>query len=422
MLVIAFLTFFILILLGVPIAFSMGLGAVIAIMANDLPLTLISQRLFSGLNTFSLLAIPFFMLAGELMEHGGISKRLIYLSKCLVGHFKGGLGMIDISTSVVFAGVSGSAAADTAAVGSLMIPSMKKNGYPAGLSAVLQAVAGSLGPIIPPSLTAIIFASLTGLSIKDLFLAGVIPGIAIALGLVIVTYIYAKKLKLGGDSKASRELLCMAMKNSYLALLMPFIIIGGILAGLFTPTEAGAIAVIYAFFVGIYYKELNFYKVKKAIINAAAMTAMCTLIISGATVLSWIIAFTRLPEIIISFLTGITDNPYIILFLLVLFLLFIGMFVETIAATIIVAPILMPIAYQYGIDPIQFAIIMIVVLVYAGVTPPVGGVLFITMGIAEVKLDKTLKYLLPYLSIVFFVILLMILFPSFSLWIPRVLS
>lgn len=419
MLVIAFLVFFILILFGVPIAFSMGLSAVIAITANDLPLTLISQRLFSGLNTFSLLAIPLFMLAGELMEHGGISKRLIYLSKCLVGHFRGGLGMIDISTSVVFAGVSGSAAADTAAVGSLMIPSMKKNGYPAGMSAVLQAVAGSLGPIIPPSLTAIIFASLTGLSIKDLFLAGIIPGVSIAIGLVIVTFFYAKKLNLGGEKKASKELVCQAFKESYLALFMPIIIIGGILAGLFTPTEAGAIAVLYSIAVGVYHKELNLQGIKKAIINAAAMTAMCTLIISGATVLSWIIAFTRLPELIINFLTGITDNSYIILFLLVGFLLFIGMFIETIAATIIVAPILMPIAYQYGIDPIQFAIIMIVVLVYAGVTPPVGGVLFITMGIAEVKLDKTLKYLLPYLSIVFIVITLMILFPSFSLWIPK---
>lgn len=327
--------------------------------------------------------------------------------------------MIDISTSVVFAGVSGSAAADTAAVGSLMIPSMKKNGYPAGMSAVLQAVAGSLGPIIPPSLTAIIFASLTGLSIKDLFLAGIIPGISIAIGLVIVTFFYAKKLNLGGEKKASKELVCQAFKESYLALFMPIIIIGGILAGLFTPTEAGAIAVLYSIAVGVYHKELNLQGIKKAIINAAAMTAMCTLIISGATVLSWIIAFTRLPELIINFLTGITDNSYIILFLLVGFLLFIGMFIETIAATIIVAPILMPIAYQYGIDPIQFAIIMIVVLVYAGVTPPVGGVLFITMGIAEVKLDKTLKYLLPYLSIVFIVITLMILFPSFSLWIPK---
>lgn len=200
MLLLAFLCFFILVLLGVPIAFSMGLGAIISILSNDLPLALISQRLFSGINSFSLLAIPFFMLAGELMENGGISGRL-HLSKCLVGHFRGGLGMIDISTSVIFAGVSGSAAADTAAVGSIMIPTMKKNGYPAGLTAVLQSVAGSLGPIIPPSLTAIIFASLTGLSIKDLFLAGILPGITIAIGLVLVTYFYAKKYNLGRSKK-----------------------------------------------------------------------------------------------------------------------------------------------------------------------------------------------------------------------------
>lgn len=420
MLLLAFLCFFILVLLGVPIAFSMGLGAIISIISNDLPLALISQRLFSGINSFSLLAIPFFMLAGELMENGGISRRLIHLSKCLVGHFRGGLGMIDISTSVIFAGVSGSAAADTAAVGSIMIPTMKKNGYPGGLTAVLQSVAGSLGPIIPPSLTAIIFASLTGLSIKDLFLAGILPGFAIAIGLVLVTYIYAKKYNLGRDQKASRAILCAAFKDASSALFMPIIIVGGILVGLFTPTEAGAIAVLYAIIVGIYYKELTFEKFKRSILNAAAMTAMCTLIISGATILSWIIAFTRLPDLIITFLTSITDSPYIILLLLVAFLLFIGMFIETIAATIIVAPILMPVAYQYGIDPIQFAIIMIVVLVYAGVTPPVGGVLFITMGIANVKLQETLKYLIPYLGIIFMVILLMIFFPSISLTIPNI--
>lgn len=423
MLIISFILFFVFLLIGVPIAFSLGLGSVLAIfISGDIPPMLVAQKLFSSVNSFSLMAIPFFMLSGELMEAGGISRRLVKIAKVFVGHITGGIGMVDIGTSVLFAGVSGSAAADTAAVGSMLIPSMKKDGYPSGLAAVIQASAGSLGPIIPPSLTMIIYCSLTGLSIGELFMAGVTPGLIIALGIGFVTYIYAKKLNIQGDKKATGKEVMDALREGMLAIIMPVIIIGGIVSGIFTPTESGAIAVVYALMIGMFvYKEFTVKDIPKIFLKAASMTAMSILIVAGASIFSWLVAFEKFPSLIITLLVSITESKYIIMILLVIFLLFVGMFIETLSATIIVAPILMPVAARFGIDPIQFALIMVITLVYAGVTPPVGGVLFITMGIARAKMRETLQYLTPYLGIICFIILLLIFLPQVSLWLPRLL-
>lgn len=423
MLVTAFILFFVFLMLGVPIAFSLGLGSVVAIFMDDkISSMLVAQKLFSSINSFSLMAIPFFMLSGELMEAGGISKRLVNIAKAFVGHITGGIGMVDIGTSVLFAGVSGSAAADTAAVGSMLIPSMLKNGYPRGLAAVIQACAGSLGPIIPPSLTMIIYCSLTGLSIGECFMAGVIPGLIIGLGVAVVTYFYARRLGIKGDERVPYRERLTAIKDGILAIIMPLIIIGGIVSGIFTPTESGAIAVIYAMVIGMFvYKEFTYRELPRIFLKAASMTGMALLIVAGASIFSWLVAYEKFPKMIITFLTGLTDNKYVIMMLLVLFLLFVGMFIETLSATIICAPILMPVAAQYGIDPIQFALIMVITLVYAGVTPPVGGVLFITMGIAKAKMKEALTYLAPYLGIICIVILLLIFVPQISLLLPRLL-
>lgn len=423
MLVTAFILFFVFLMLGVPIAFSLGLGSVVAIFMDDkISSMLVAQKLFSSINSFSLMAIPFFMLSGELMEAGGISKRLVNIAKAFVGHITGGIGMVDIGTSVLFAGVSGSAAADTAAVGSMLIPSMLKNGYPRGLAAVIQACAGSLGPIIPPSLTMIIYCSLTGLSIGECFMAGVIPGLIIGLGVAVVTYFYARRLGIKGDERVPYRERLTAIKDGILAIIMPLIIIGGIVSGIFTPTESGAIAVIYALVIGMFvYKEFTYRELPRIFLKAASMTGMALLIVAGASIFSWLVAYEKFPKMIITFLTGLTDNKYVIMMLLVLFLLFVGMFIETLSATIICAPILMLVAAQYGIDPIQFALIMVITLVYAGVTPPVGGVLFITMGIAKAKMKEALTYLAPYLGIICIVILLLIFVPQISLLLPRLL-
>ena len=423
MLVTAFILFVVFLMLGLPIAFSLGLGSVVAIFMDDkISSMLVAQKLFSSINSFSLMAIPFFMLSGELMEAGGISKRLVNIAKAFVGHITGGIGMVDIGTSVLFAGVSGSAAADTAAVGSMLIPSMLKNGYPRGLAAVIQACAGSLGPIIPPSLTMIIYCSLTGLSIGECFMAGVIPGLIIGLGVAVVTYFYARRLGIKGDERVPYRERLTAIKDGILAIIMPLIIIGGIVSGIFTPTESGAIAVIYALVIGMFvYKEFTYRELPRIFLKAASMTGMALLIVAGASIFSWLVAYEKFPKMIITFLTGLTDNKYVIMMLLVLFLLFVGMFIETLSATIICAPILMPVAAQYGIDPIQFALIMVITLVYAGVTPPVGGVLFITMGIAKAKMKEALTYLAPYLGIICIVILLLIFVPQISLLLPRLL-
>ncbi|MEA4934310.1 MAG: TRAP transporter large permease [Lawsonibacter sp.] len=423
MLIVSFVLFMIFLFFGVPIAFSLGCGSILAILLNGtISPMLVAQKLFTGVNSFSLMAIPFFMLSGELMEAGGISERLIEIAKSFLGHITGGIGIVDIGTSALFAGVSGSAAADTAAVGSMLIPSMLKDGYPSGLAAVIQATAGSLGPIIPPSMTMIIYCSLTNLSIGECFMAGIVPGVIIAVGTMLVTCIYAKKLGIKGGKKYTWRERGKALKDGGLAIIMPIIIIGGIVSGVFTPTESGAIACIYALLVSMFvYKKLKLSALPGVLLRAASMNGMCLLIVAGASIFSWLVAFERFPTIVVNFLVGITDNKYLIMVLLVFFLLFVGMFIETLSATIIVAPILMPVAASYGINNIQFALIMVITLVYAGVTPPVGGVLFITMGIAKAKMKQVLPYLMPYLAAVLVSLLLFIFFPQIALFIPNLL-
>lgn len=418
----AFLIFFVFLFAGVPIAFSMGLGSLIGLLVDGQNLSVVAQRLFSGVNSFSLMAIPFFMLSGELMLKGGISRRLVDFAHALIGHLTGGLGMVDILTSVIFAGISGSAAADTAAVGSIMIEPMKERGYPGGLAAVIQATAGSLGPIIPPSLTMILYCSLTNLSIGECFMAGVLPGLVIGIGCLVITFLYAKKLGIKGDRRATLAEVWKAFKDAVLALVMPLIIIGGIVGGIFTATEAGAIAVLYALVIGLFvFREFGVKDLPGILVDSASSSAMCLLIVAAANVFSWLVAYAKVPTIIVSFLVSITSNKYVIMILLVIFLLIVGMFIETLSATIIVAPILMPVAAQYGIDPVQFALVMVITLVYAGVTPPVGGVLFITMGIAKVKMKDTLRYLPAYLGVVCISLILLIFFPDISLFLPRLL-
>lgn len=423
MLLMAFIIFLVCLFIGVPIAFSLGVGSMLAILIDgSVSPMLVAQKLFTGVNSFSLMAIPFFMLAGELMEAGGISEKLVNIAKAFVGHITGGIGMVDIGTSTLFAGVSGSAAADTAAVGSMLIPSMINDGYPRGLAAVIQATAGSLGPIIPPSLTMIIYCSLTNLSIGEAFMAGVVPGLIIAFGTGFVTYHYAKKLKIKGGKKYTWAERGQALKDGFFAIIMPIIIIGGIVGGLFTPTESGAIACIYALIISMFvYKKLKLSMLPGVLLKSASMTGMCLLIVAGASIFSWLVAYEQFPSIIINFFTSLTDSKYVIMILLVLFLLFVGMFIETLSATIICAPILMPVALQYGIEPIQFALIMVITLVYAGVTPPVGGVLFITMGIAKAKMKDVLPYLPAYLIAVVVSILLFIFVPQIALCLPHLL-
>lgn len=416
-------SFLLLLLIGVPIAFAMGIGSIIGLITGtDVPIALIAQRMFVGVDSFTLLAIPLFMLAGQFMENGGISRRLVNFSYSVVGYIRGGLGMSGVATSVIFAGVSGSAAADTAAVGSIMIPAMKQKRYPIGLAATLQACAGSLGTIIPPSLVMILYAVITEVSISKLFFAGIVPGLLMGFGLMSVMYYYGKKYNLKEEGRASIEEISKAAKEAFWALIMPIIILGGIVTGIFTATEAGVIAVVYSFIVGLFvYKEYSWKDVSKILLEAAANTSMIMLIIAGASVIGWVIAYTQLPVKVINLLTGLTENPTLIMLLIVAFLFIVGMFIETVAATIIIAPILGPIVTQFGYDPIYFGFVVVAVLILGGVTPPVGPLLNITMGIGRAKIKDLLPFLSPNIGVMMLVLLLVIFVPEVATFLPNLL-
>lgn len=423
-LILLFVLFAILLILNVPIAVTMGTAGLFTLMVEgEVPLIIVLQKLFTGMNNFSLLAIPFFMFAGKLMESGGLSIRLVNFAKALVGHLKGGLGMVSVVASMIFAGISGSAAADTAAVGSILIPAMKRSGYKKGFVASLQACAGTIGPIIPPSILMIIYGCITELSIGKMFLAGIIPGIMIGLSLMLACYIYAIKEGMKPDNnRVSFKMVLKTFKDAVWALIMPVLIIGGILTGITTATEAGMIAVLYGLFVGFFvYKELKLKDLPKLLIEAGTISASILFIAGFASIFGWILARNHFPIVTINFLTSLSQNPYIIILIIIAFFLIIGCFVETFAAMIMFVPVLQPIVANYGFDPIHFALIIIITLMIGQVTPPVGVLLFITTQIAKVRIGKTIRYIGT--LVIFMVIALIIIAYSENLvmFIPRLL-
>ncbi len=412
----------ILMAIGVPVAFSLGLAGLIGLkFASSLPLTLLAQRIMVNIDSFPLMAIPFFILAGEIMSSGGASRRMVDFAAALVGHLRAGLAMVSIVSSVIFAGISGSAAADTAAIGTIIIPPMVERGYERGWVASLQACAGALGPIIPPSLVMIIYGSLTGISISQLFLGGILPGLVIAAGLMLVTYLYARHFGMRGGMRASLAELKRATIKAALALILPLIIIGGILGGVFTATEAGVVASAYALAIGLFvYREMTWRDIPKVFIDASVNTAMILLIVGSASVCAWLLAVAMVPQKIIVLLSTVSSNPTVILALIVAFLLLLGCVVETVAAAIIMIPILFPISQQLGYDPIHFGVVVVISLVFAGITPPVGVLLFITSGIAKAPFIETCKYLIPYVLVMIAVLFLCALVPGLVTWVPGI--
>lgn len=416
-----FIVFIFMILFSVPISFCMGAAAVFTILIEGkVPVIGAIQRLFVGMDSLPLLAIPFFMLAGSLMETGGISKRLIRFANSLVGHFKGGLAKVSVLASMIFAGISGSSAADTAAIGSLMMPVMIKEGYSKGFTATLQACAGTIGPIIPPSILMIIYGSITGLSIGAMFLAGIIPGILIGVGLMVVSHIYAVKAKIPSSSKLSIKEVKESFLDALWALIMPFLIIGGILTGIFTATEAGMIGVIYGLGVGLFiYKELTFKDLPKLFLDSAKVASSILLIAGMANITGWVLARLQFPQVSVNFLTSLSTDPNVIMLVVIIFFLILGCFVETIAAMIIFVPVLHPIATQFGYDPIHFALVIIITLLIGQVTPPVGVLLFLTTSMIKIELKDTLKYIPACVGMMTLTLLIVAYFPVIVMYIPR---
>lgn len=403
--------------LSVPIAVSIGLASAVALWwEGGTPLIVLVQRSFTSIDSFPLMAIPFFILAGTLMEFGGISKRLINLANAFTGHLPGGLAIVTVVTAMFFSAISGSSAATTAALGSMLIPGMIRRGYDAKFAGATQAVAGELGVIIPPSIPMILYGVTASVSIGDLFMAGFVPGILIGFSLILTVYIISKKRNYKREPKKSIKEIIHAFKEAFLALLMPVIILGGIYGGIFTPTEAAGVAVGYAFIVGVWiYKEIKLKEIAKIFTQSAVTTATIMFIISSAGLFGWIMTRANVPQLVAEFFMNISDNPIIFLLLVNLFLIIVGMFMETNASIIILAPLLLPVATQLGIDPVHFGIIMIVNLALGMCTPPMGVNLFISSQIAKIRLDEISRGMLPYYGVLLVTLMLITFIPAISL-------
>lgn len=419
MISILFIAFLVFLLIGVPIAFALGLSAMVYLLFSDIPLIVIPQKMYAGLDVFVLLSIPGFILAGNLMNASGITHRIIAFCNALLGHIRGGLGLANVGASMLFGGISGTAIADTASIGSVMIPAMEKEGYDKGFSCAVTATSSTLGPIIPPSLPMIIAATLTGLSVGKLFIAGIIPGLLLGLGLLGLTYFISVKRKYPKRKRASWMTIAKSFYQAFWALMMTLLILFGIIGGVFTPTEASIMAVVYAFVIGLLvYKELKWVQLPKILLESAKMTASLMVLVGFANLFAWIMTVEEIPQMIASGLLGLTENKFLILLLINVLLLFVGAFMETIAALLILFPVLLGVALHVGVDPVQFAIIMVMNLVIGLTTPPVGVCLFVASSIGNVSLEKISKAGFPFLLVSLIILLLVTYIPEISLFLP----
>lgn len=422
---ILFIAFFILLLLNVPIAVCLGAAAVIAMgVDGGTSLMAVPQAMFTSVNSFSLMAIPFFILAGNVMASGGISKRLVNFANLLVGGIKGGLSMAAILASMIFAAISGSCPATTAAIGSIMLPEMEKNGYETDFSAATVAAAGTVGQVIPPSVPMVTFCVLGGCSVGTLFMAGILPGILMGVVMMVISYIYAVKHKVVPvrEKKTLKEILHVLV-DSIWAILMPVIILGGIYSGIFTPTESAAVAVIYGILVGAFvYWDLKLKDIVKILNDSAAGTAVIMLIMATAGAFSWILTSERIPQLIATTLLGLTSNKYVLLFLFNIVLLIAGCFLNPSAAVILLTPIMLPVLTAVGVSPYLVGIVMIVNLAVGQITPPVGSCLYVACNIAHIKLEPLVKAILPYLIALIATIFVITYVEPISLAIPQLLG
>lgn len=419
------LTFVVFLFTNVPIAVSLGFSSLIAIMVvGKLPASLVPQLLYAATDSYSLIAVPFFMLAGSLMETGGLSKRLIDFANECVGSRKGGLGIVAIITSMFFAAISGSGPATVAALGGILIPAMIDAGYDKRYAAALMATAGAIGIIIPPSIPMIVYAVQAEVSVGNMFMGGIIPGILFGVLLMILNFMIAKKRNYGGNKeRSSAKEKWTAFKNAFFALLMPVIILGGIYGGIFTPTEAAGVSVIYGFVIGTcVYKELKLQDVPKMLVKAAIGSATVLFIIMGASAFSYVIVSQGVPAKIVSLVMAATSSKFVILLLINLILLVAGCFLDASSAIIVLVPLLLPLATSVGVNPLHFGIVMVVNLAIGLVTPPVGLDLFVACNIAKINISDIVKGLWALLITTLIALFLITYIPEISLVLPRLLG
>lgn len=421
MLAVFLITLLLLIAIGVPTVFALiATGAVMSIISlGDPAPQIMAQGLYRGIDSYPLLAIPFFLLAGEIMNKGGISRRIVELSRVLLGQVSGGLGFAAVASGGIFAAITGSAVASVSALGRILIPAMRDEGYDVDESGALNAAAATLGPIIPPSIPMILYGVNANVSILGLFLGGVVPGLLIMIGLMVVWAFHAKKQGYPKAPRASfREMFRKTMEAS-LALLLPVIILGLIVAGIATPTESAVVAVVYALVVTLFvYKDLKFSDLKGVFIQSGKVTAMVMIFVGGATAVSYMITTEQIPGLLSSAILGLSSNTYVVLILVVILLLIIGMFMDVAPAVLIMTPILVPMMNDLGVDLLMFGVLMCVTLVVGLITPPVGAVLYIASSIADRNALRITASLLPYLAVMVGVIVLMVFFGGLITGLP----
>lgn len=419
-----FISFIALLAYGVPVAYSIGISTTLVLIINIsfLPaVTTACQRMTTGIDNFALLAIPFFILAGELMNRGGVAKRLIDFAKSLIGSLPGGLAYVNIISAMLFGAISGSAIAAASAIGSTLTDKMEKEGYPREFSASVNISSSTTGLLIPPSNVLIIFALASGgtASVAALFIAGYIPGILVGLAIMIMVFIYAKRKGLPRADWIGFKQLFIDFKNAFLSLTLLLIVVGGIVAGIFTATEAAAIAVVYAALLGFLNKELHVSDFKGILLKSARTTAIVMFLIATSMAMSWVFSFEGIPQMITGLLVDSVSNPIVVFLLINLILLVVGTFMDMTPAVLIFTPIFLPLAMTLGMHPVQFGMVIVLNLCIGVCTPPVGTLLFVGSGVAKVPVSKVIRPLLSLLAAMTFVLLLITYFPSLSLWLPK---
>lgn len=417
------LAVFVMLVLGVPVAVALGGASLMYILIADrVPDLVVIHRMVNGVDSFPLLAVPFFILAGSLMNTAGITNRIFDFAKALVGWMRGGLGHVNVGASVVFAGMSGAAVADAGGLGMIEIKAMRDAGYDADFSIGVTAASSTIGPIIPPSLPMVIYGVLASASVGQLFAAGFIPGLLMAVSLMVMVAWYARRRGYPRDAAFSLRRLGVAFSRAFLSLMTPVIIVGGILFGLFTPTEAAIAAVVYALFLGVVvYRTLNLRRLIRVSLDTVETTAIIMFIVASASIFAWILTSNRVTEHFASGLLQLTDNKALILLIILAILLIVGCFMETIAAITILVPVLLPVVTSLGVDPVHFGVVMVLTLMIGLLTPPVGMVLYVLSRVSHTPFERCVAATMPFLIPLVIVLLLVTFFPNLSMWLPTLI-
>jgi|TARA_B100000315_G_C14591261_1_gene595973 C4-dicarboxylate transporter DctM subunit len=413
---------FVLMGFGVPIFLAMGITCLLFVLLFDLPMMILAQSYVRGLYSYDFLALPFYFLAGDLMNHGGITRRLVSFSQALIGHVRGGLSHVNIIASMIFSGVSGSAVADTSAIGSVLIPSMKKSGYPGPYAAAVTAASSTIGPIIPPSIPLVVYGLIGQVSVGKLFLGGAIPGVMMGVYLLITSFAISRRRGYPAIQWAGLKKLLRSGLDAGLALIMPFIIVGGITSGVVTPTEAGVIAVVYALLLGCFvYREIGLQDLPRILGNTMVNSGTVLIIIASSGLFSWIIANMKLGEVLVGFFLSISTNKWVILGILNIFFLLWGCVLDPVTAMIILLPIFIPLVQELGIDLVHFGVVVVINLMIGLVTPPVGILTYLSASIAEARLENVMKESIPFLLALLIVLIMCTYWPALVMWLPELL-